>query len=72
MCDGRTRAVADAITRSGAGHNRTAPWALSATHKAGARLTALAGEDAGATLPCNDLGRHHHKKGIIVLPEVSC
>ncbi len=48
------------------------PWALGATHKARARLTALVSEGAGATLPCDDLGRHHCKKGIVVLPEVSC
>ena len=65
-----TRAVAGAITGSGAGHNRTAPWAPGARHKAGARLTTLVGEGAGATLPCNDLGRRHCKKGIVVLPEV--
>ena len=72
LCGGRPRPVANAITGSSAGHKCTAPWALDATHEAGVRLTALVGEGAGATLPCNDLGRHHCKKRIVVLPEVSC
>ena len=63
--------VANAITGSSAVHNCTAPWTLGATHRAGARLSTLVGEGAGATLPCNDLGRRHHKKRIVLL-EVSC
>ena len=52
-------------SRRSASHSSMANQALCPEHDAGARLTALIGVGAGATLPCNNRGRRHSKTNLL-------